>query len=65
MRASCVLPREARQGNCDLPDELRDLARDVRRIGDGYRRDPESLAIQKDGISKRLVVIARRLEAVR
>ena len=63
MRASCVLPREARRGNNDLPDELRSLAYDVRRIGCAYRTDPESVAIEKDEVVKRLVGLARRLEA--
>lgn len=65
MRASCVLPRDDSEGKVDLPDELRNLARDVRRIGCAYRADPESIAAQKDGISKRLALIARRLEVAR
>lgn len=65
MRASCVLPRDEIRGNNDLSDELRSVAHQVRRIGCAYRTDPEAVAIQKDQVVKRLVGLARRLEAVR
>lgn len=42
--------------------ELRDLARAVRRIGTGWRDDPETIALAKDGIATRLTVIARQFE---
>jgi hypothetical protein len=45
-----------------IADQLRDLARDVWRIGDGYRDDPESIAVQKDTISKQLHSLAKDLE---
>ena len=65
MRANSVLAVDDSKGKRALPEELRSLARDVRRIGDGWRSDPESVAIQKDDVSKRLVLIAQRLEAGR
>jgi hypothetical protein len=45
----------------DTPGELQDLARAVRRIGSGFRCDPETIAIAKDEIAHRLNGIARRL----
>lgn len=42
--------------------ELQDLARAVRRIGCGYRSDPESIAVAKDEIVHRLAALARRLQ---
>ncbi|GAB4184045.1 MAG: hypothetical protein OHK0024_24090 [Thalassobaculales bacterium] len=42
--------------------ELRELAREVRRIGDGWRSDPEAIAMQKDDVAERLRDLARRLE---
>ncbi len=53
--------RERPRRQC-IADQLRDLARDVWRIGDGYRDDPESIAVQKDTISKQLRSLARDLE---
>ena len=47
-----------------VPERLRSLANDVRRIGDGYRADPETLALRKDDIASRLAEIARELERV-
>jgi len=41
--------------------ELRQIAGDVRRIGDGYRTNPEAVAIAKDDIAKRLATITREL----
>ncbi len=46
----------------NISTRLRDLARDVRRIGNGYRCDPEAIAIRKDEIAKKLAAIARELE---
>lgn len=43
-------------------DRLRDLARAVRRIGDGYRTNPEAIAIQKDSIATDLARLARAME---
>lgn len=40
---------------------LNELARDVRRIGDGYRSDPEAIAIQKDTIARELTTLAREI----
>ncbi|MCH2394314.1 hypothetical protein [Oceanibaculum sp.] len=45
--------------------ELRVLARAVRMLGDGYRTDPESIAIAKSEIAHRLVKLAIRLEGAR
>lgn len=42
--------------------QLRELARDVRKIGAADRTDPETICIQKDEIAHRLVELARRLE---
>ena len=42
-------------------DELRSLPRAVRRIGYGWRKDPEAIAIAKDGISKAFMRLALRL----
>jgi hypothetical protein len=41
-----------------LGEELRDLARRVRRLDNGYRADPESIAIEKDYIAGRLFGLA-------
>jgi hypothetical protein len=41
---------------------LRQLAADVQRIGDGWSQDPETVAIQKDDVAKRLVNLAQELE---
>lgn len=49
----------------ETASSLRDIARDVRRIGDGFRHDPEAIAIQKDDLARRLVTIARELESSR
>lgn len=45
-----------------IPDELRDLAVAVRRIGCGYRENPETIAAAKDTIAKQLAKLARHLE---
>jgi len=58
MRANCVLAPE--QGT--VPAQLRDLANAVRRIGNGYRDDPETIAIQKETVATRLVSLTRRVE---
>jgi hypothetical protein len=54
------MPDVARSPN--VPEELRDLARAVRRIGDGYRCDPETVALAKDEIATRLAGLARQME---
>lgn len=41
---------------------LRRLAGDVRRIGDGYRTNPEAIAAAKSEIAAELVSLARQLE---
>jgi len=51
-----------RDGSTDLSDRLRELAADVRRIGYGWRDDPEAVAIQKDEVSKRLTALAREVD---
>jgi hypothetical protein len=45
-----------------LANELREIARAVRRIGDPFRVDPETLCIQKDEISRQLIAVAALLE---
>lgn len=64
MRATSV--RAAAQDPQHQPaDRLRALARDVRRIGDGLRHDPEAIATAKDHIACELLILARRLEGGR
>lgn len=46
-------------------ERLLAIASDVRKIGYGYRSDPERVAIQKDDVAYRLVEIARELERQR
>lgn len=41
--------------------DLQELARDVRRIGSGFRCDPEAIAMAKDEIAHRLTGLARRI----
>jgi hypothetical protein len=48
-----------------LACELRDVANTVRRIGDGFRSDPESIALAKDNAARRFIDLARRLERAR
>lgn len=45
-----------------VAEELRTLAGDVRRIATGFRADPETIAIQKDTIARRLSLLARTVE---
>jgi hypothetical protein len=45
----------------DPISELQELAGAVRRLGSGFRCDPETIAIDKDDIAYRLTGIARRL----
>jgi hypothetical protein len=49
-------------GRRTLADELRELSRDVRRLGNGFRVDPETIAIEKDAVAVRLLGLARELE---
>ena len=65
MRASCVLVEHASEGKHLLPDELRNLARYVRRIGGAYRSNPEAIYAAKDEVAHRLITMARRLEGAR
>lgn len=44
-----------------IADELQAIARNVRRIGDGYRTNPETIALQKDEAAHRLTRLARSL----
>jgi hypothetical protein len=43
--------------------DLRDVARAVRCIGDGYRSNPETIALAKDNLARRLHLLAREVEA--
>ncbi len=45
-----------------LAEDLRQLASDVWRIGDGVRHDPEAVYLAKDSIAKRLEALARQIE---
>ena len=45
-----------------VAERLRKLATDVRRIGDGWSQDPETVAIQKDDVARSLISLARELE---
>lgn len=69
MRSSCVrAPAQAAPiaiASNRPADRLRALARDVRRMGDAYRRDPESIALEKDEIASELLSLARRLDGGR
>lgn len=60
MRSAAPAPADNR---LHLAGQLLDLSRDVRRIGCGYRTDPETIALAKDSIATRLCAIARQLEA--
>jgi hypothetical protein len=42
--------------------ELRKIAGEVRRIGSAWRADPETICIQKDEISRRLIAAASVVE---
>jgi hypothetical protein len=54
-----IVPKSVRQ---TFANELREIARAVRRIGDPFRADPETLCIQKDEISRRLIAVAVLVE---
>lgn len=45
-----------------ISEKLRDLACDVRRIGNGFRDDPETILMIKDEVAEDLYKIARQLE---
>ena len=45
-----------------VSDRLNELARDVRRIGDGFRSTPEAIALQKDSIARELATLARQVK---
>jgi hypothetical protein len=49
-------------GPRSLAARLYAFAGEVRRIGDGYRHNPEQIAEQKDDIATGLVALARELE---
>lgn len=59
MRSAVTNPTPNRH---HLAGELLELSRDVRRIGCGFRTDPETIALAKDTIAARLCAIARQLE---
>lgn len=59
MRSAVTEPTASRH---HLAGQLLDLSRDVRRIGCGFRTDPETIALAKDSIAARLCAIARQLE---
>jgi len=62
-RQTCESPVTESHGVSDtLANRLRDLARDVRRIGCGLRSDPEAIAIAKDVIAAELAGLARRVD---
>ncbi|MGP1397162.1 MAG: hypothetical protein ACTS3R_16770 [Inquilinaceae bacterium] len=62
-RASDVLYRRSESlPAARVADQLRGLAGAVRRIGDGYRCDPETIAAQKDDIAFRLRILAQAVE---
>lgn len=65
LRVSCVRAPDEGPPRLALADELRRLAIDVRRIGCGYRADPEAIASAKSEIAGRLTSLARELEARR
>ena len=46
-----------------LPKHLRTFAHSVRKIGTGYRTDPEKVATHKDEIASALISLAVLLEA--
>jgi len=46
-----------------IPDQIRSVARDVRAIGNGRNRDPESILIDKHDAAERLFDLARKIEA--
>lgn len=52
-------PNHERPNHTGLALDLQGLARDVRRIGCGYRADPETILLQKDAIATRLNSLAR------
>lgn len=63
MRSTRVLAHHAPgQQKISMAEELRDIAASVRRIGDGYRTDPERIAVAKDEAANRLTSLARTLE---
>jgi hypothetical protein len=77
LKASAILgrrclprPREAERFPNAVPMQhlaaaarLYELAVEVRRIGNGYRHNPEQIAEQKDDIASDLIALARELEA--
>lgn len=63
LRVSCVRAPDEGPPRLAPAEELRRLAVDVRRIGDGYRTNPEAIASAKSEIAGRLVSLARELEA--
>ncbi|MEM7169972.1 MAG: hypothetical protein AAF530_07360 [Pseudomonadota bacterium] len=51
-----------RDQNQNIFIQLRSLATTVRRIGDGWRGDPERIALEKDLVASQLQSLARELE---
>ena len=64
MRATAVVAPASAAGN-PISDQLRGIAASIRRIGSGFRDDPETIAIQKDSAATRLVKLVRVLEGSR
>ena len=52
----------AKPKSVPVPETLRQIARDIRQIGCGFRCDPESIAIQKDEVPRRILNVALRVE---
>jgi len=66
VRAKSVLADGGTPGNTkprNVVEELAEIARRVRRIGDGWRSDPETIAIEKDELASRIRRAARQLAA--
>ncbi|GEM_PF-2785661 len=45
----------------EMAEKLRILSQEVRRIGNGFHCDPETIAIQKDHVAKQLAILARQV----
>jgi hypothetical protein len=64
MRAR-VVARAAVGAEPKISDQFRDIAADFRRIGSGFRTDPETIAIEKDDAAARLVRLAHDMDGGR
>ena len=61
-QTATTAPVENQRFSPVLANRIRELARDVRRIGRGHRCDAESIAIDKDCIAVELGRLAGRLD---